>query len=72
MDKKNHSDITDVGEIIRREISDILDVASEQFLIICSPGVKHISELKVVSSTCFNLRSVMLRYQGNEPVIGRS
>jgi len=34
MDKKKHSDLTDLEEIIRREILDILDVASEQFLII--------------------------------------
>jgi len=54
--KKKHSDIADLEEIIRCGIFDILDVASKQFLIICSPGVKHISELKVVSSTCFNVR----------------
>jgi hypothetical protein len=55
MDKKKTLRLTDLEEIIRRGILDILDVASKQFLIICSPGVKHTSELKVVSSICFNV-----------------
>jgi hypothetical protein len=55
MDKKPHSYITDVEEIISREISDILD-GLQAILIICSPGVKHILEVEVVSSACFNLR----------------
>jgi hypothetical protein len=38
----------------------LLDTNFKQFLSVCSPGVARVSELQVISNTCFNTQQVIL------------